>query len=126
MSNPLQPSDSVTSLDPVVEATEQLTRLLDRLGDALAAVDTAALLGVESELSAVLAVMNVNAVCADGAAARSAAQTALTALDRCRRLGASFSGIARALGQRGRAVGGYDRSGGYLDRAGRSSVLVRA
>jgi hypothetical protein len=63
----------------------------------------------------------------DALEARAAARRAGAALLRCRRLGASFSGIARALGRVGRVADGYDRAGTYLEPAfGRSSLQKRA
>jgi len=121
-------TSSTESMSPAqtVEATRQLTRVLDRIGDALAAVDATSLLNVEGELGAAVAAMGAMTMAGDRAAARGAATEAMAALVRCRRLGASFSSVAHALEQVGRSPDGYDRSGGYVERAVHSSVLVRA
>jgi hypothetical protein len=121
-----RPEFRASSQSPAVAATERLTYLLGRMGDALAAVDAKALLEVESELGSAIAAVSAVTTVGDRAAARAAARKALAALLRCRRLGATFSGVARTLGQRGRVVGGYNRLGGYVARAVPSSVLVRA
>jgi hypothetical protein len=125
MSRSLESSSSVTSADPAVDATRQLACVLGRIGDALAAVDAPTLLSLEGDLSGALAALYA-ARLGDRAAARAAAEQGLAALQRCRRLGASFSNVARALRQVGPRVDGYDRAGAYTERTVRASVLVRA
>jgi hypothetical protein len=125
MMTPRQSGPSTTSRDPAVVATEELARVLDRFGDALVDVNAAALLAVQGELDGAVAAMSVVTTVGDHAAARAATGHALQALLRCRRLGASFSDAARALGRVGRSDG-YDRAGGYVERAIHSSVQVRA
>ena len=109
--------------------TGRLADLLDRTGDALVAVDTEALLAIEAEISGAVAELAVVTEVGDRPAFLAAARRARAALLRCRRLGASFSGVARALGQIGRASE-YDRSGGYSASAGSGprmlSVEIRA
>jgi hypothetical protein len=117
---------ALTLHDPAVDAMQQLARVLDRIGDALAAVDATALLAVETELVGMLAKMDAVTRVDDRTAARAASRQASTALVRCRRLGASFSGVTRALARGGRAADGYDCMGGYVERAAPVSVLVRA
>ena len=113
--------------EPIVDATERLTGLLNRIGDALVSVDAAALLAAEAELSVAIAAVGNTSAVGDHAAVLVAARRASAALLRCRRLGASFSGVARALGRVGRQADGYDRAGSYVESAGvRSSVQIRA
>jgi hypothetical protein len=126
MTSPLGTGATATSRDHTVDATLHLARILDSMGDALVAVDVTALLAVESELGAAIAAIHPVAKVGDHAAVRIAADQALTALLRCRRLGASFSDIARALGRVSGATDGYDCMGDYVTRGTRASVLVRA
>ena len=130
MMSPQDSRPSATSPDCPVDATRQLTRILDRMGDALAAMDVTALLAVEGDLGSALAAidagMHAGMQVADRAAARAAARQALTALLRCRRLGASFSDVASAMSRIGGAPAGYDCMGGYVERTVRSSIVVRA
>jgi len=123
------PNFATTSGHQATEAAERLAGLLDRIGDALVAVDTAALLPIEAELFGAVAALSAVTEVGDHTAFPAAALRARTSLLRCRRLGASFSGVARALGQVGRASE-YDRSGGYSEGAGGDrpslSVQIRA
>jgi hypothetical protein len=106
-------------------ATEHLAALLDRIGDALVAVDTAALLAAEAELRQIAGTLG--APTEVDAATVAAARRASAALLRCRRLGASFSGVVRAVESVGRVNDGYDRVGGYIESFGiRPSVQIRA
>jgi hypothetical protein len=113
------------STDRAVDATRRLAVVLGRIGDALATVDAATLLSLEGDLSGALDALYAARV-GDRATARAAAEQGLAALQRCRRLGASFSSVARALGQVGPRADGYDRAGSYTERTVRASVLVRA
>jgi len=114
--------------ESAVDAIQRLARVLDRIGDALAVIDTQALLAVEGELDGALAGMSAKlsaaATVGDRAAALVAGEQAAAALARCRRLGASFSNVAGLLDQAGRAPDGYDRGGAYIKRVRPVSVLV--
>ena len=112
--------------DPLVGAVHELTELLNRIGDALTAVDAEALLAAEAELGRVVAAVHAIGHVGDRLEARAAARQAQAALLRCRRLGASFTGMARAMALAGRAPVQYDRAGAYVERAIRSSLLIRA
>jgi len=118
-------SPSGASTDPAVDATRQLTLVLGRIGDALAAVDATALLALESELSAALAALGATKI-GDRATACAAATQGLAALQRCQRLGGSLTSVSRALRQVGPRADGYDRAGSFTERSVRASVLVRA
>jgi hypothetical protein len=110
----------------VAEAAERLTRVLDRMNGALVASDAAALLALESELQVALAAAGRVAHAGDRACGIAAVASARVVLERCQRLGSSFSEVARGLARISGATDGYDRAGGYVDRAGRSSWLRRA
>lgn len=104
----------------------QLCAALTRVGDALAGVDADALLAAEEALGQAVAAAAIAGDAADRKAALEAVRRARAALMRCRRLGASFSGVARAMGRAGQVVDGYDRAGGYVASVGvRPSVLAR-
>ena len=122
--NELNPIRS--SSDSAAEATARLADLLDRIGDALVAIDAEALLGVEADLfTAVAALGALTEVGGDHVVYEAAAKRARAGLLRCRRLGASFSGIARSLARVGRPAT-YDREGSYLDGvSGRPSLSVQ-
>jgi hypothetical protein len=121
------PEFSATPRLPSAEATEHLARLLTRLADALVAVDAAALLEIEPELGGAIAALGVCTGIGGRAEVAAAAGRAGAALLRCRRLGASFSGMARALGRVGQAEDGYDRAGTYIERPRvYSSLQLRA
>lgn len=122
-----EPNLAVTRSNPTADATEQLAGLLNRIGDALVAVDATALLAVEVEVGYAIAALGAVTDLGDRAATIAAARRVSTALLRCRRLGASFSAVARAMGCVGRAADGYDRAGSYIESTGvRSSVQMRA
>jgi hypothetical protein len=120
--------DSPTAIDgSTLAAVERLHRALTRVGDALVALDGEALLAAEVDLSAATASFAVAPDAGDRRAVLEAVRHARVALLRCRRLGASFAGVSRALGSAGRIADTYDRAGGYVGIASvRSSVEVRA
>jgi len=106
-----------SAVDPIA-ALNELAGALDRIGDALVAIDAAALLEEEPRLGrAVGAVAGLHEI-ADRAAARAAAARVRASLLRCRRLGASISMIVRAL-----TPGVYDKAGGFVSQA--ASVALR-
>ena len=110
-----------------VAAVDRLFHALSRVGDALVALDGEALLRAEIDLSAAAAGVVEKPDSGDRDALLAAVRRAHAALLRCRRLGASFMGVSRAMGRVGRVVGGYDRSGGYIESPGaHGSVQVRA
>jgi len=109
-----------------VAAVVALCRALDRVGDALVAVDGDALLAAEVDLSTATASFASRPDQRDRGAVLEAVRRARFALLRCRRLGASFAGVARSMGQAGRVADGYDRAGGYVQNGPvHSSVQVR-
>jgi hypothetical protein len=95
---------------------------LDRIGDALVGLDAEALLAAEELLGGSMAALAASREVLDRGAALGAGRHARAALLRCRRLGASFSGMSRALAHLG---GGdnYDRAGTYVQPAGGLSSL---
>jgi hypothetical protein len=121
-----QEAPATQTLRTATEVASQLCAALTRVGDALVDVDAAALLAAEEALRHAVAAVAIGGDAVDRPAAIEAVRRARAALMRCRRLGASFSGLARAMGQVGRIVDGYDRAGGYVASVGvRPSVLAR-
>jgi hypothetical protein len=120
------PQSATGSAGTVAEAAEQLTGVLDRMNGALVASDAGALLALESELQAALTAVSRVTQAGDRASGIAAVASARVVLERCQRLGSSFSEVARGLAGISGAADGYDRAGSYVDRAGHSSWLRRA
>jgi len=119
--------DPAATSSATVVAVDRLSHVLNRVGDALVSLDGDVLLSAEAELSAATSSLVVGPDAGDRRAVIDAVRRARVALLRCRRLGASIGGVSRAMGRVGRVVGGYDRSGGYVDGASvHSSVEVTA
>ena len=108
-------SEDVFGRSNAVARIEHLGRALRQVGDALVALDANDMLSAESSLSAAMAALHSVPETTDRAALTVACRQVQTELLRCRRLGASFSKVARAFARRGAAVDGYDRAGGYYD-----------
>ena len=109
------------------DAAVELHAALARVAGALARTDAEALLGAEEGLGRALSGIGGVADAGDRVAAAAALREARAALLRCRRLGASFTTVSRAILRIGdTAPGGYDRAGSYVDRlAGVVSVRAR-
>lgn len=116
-------SHSKTAADAAVELNDALTLV----AEALVKVDVDALLAAETGLGRALTSLGNVTEAGDRAAALAALRRARAALLRCRRLGASFSTVSRALlGVGDSAPDGYTRAGGYAERVGvRPAVLGR-
>jgi hypothetical protein len=104
-------------------AARQVSHALERIAVALARIDASALLAAEADLGRGLAQLDTVRVVSDRDAALVASRDAKAALLRCRRLGASFSRLARAFQQADPATGAYDRAGGVAGPTERSSVV---
>jgi hypothetical protein len=102
-------------LDPVVQIAERLCATLDRIGDALVTIDTAALLDTEGTLEQLLAALATGHAVRDRAALEALVGRAAQALVRCRALGASFAGIAGARSRLRTGVEAYGRDGAYVE-----------
>jgi hypothetical protein len=121
------PQPTSTPSCPAAEASDQLTALLEKMASALTTLDAAALLAIEPELDRAIVRLGALTEVGDRAQVLAATQRAGAALLRCRRLGASFSNVARALGRIGQVANGYDRTGTYVDGVpGRASLQIRA
>ena len=97
----------------LLATAERLADTLERLGDGLVVLDLAALLGTEETLADLLSAMRLTEPWAEGEreAIAAAAQRAHRALLRCRRLGASFSAVARVRLPRIASPDTYTRRG---------------
>jgi hypothetical protein len=78
-----------------VASAERLCCTLERIGDALVAIDSATLLQTEDTLSRLLAVLTLTAATESRETVEPLVGRARAALLRCQTLGAAFNGIAR-------------------------------
>ena len=115
MKGPAESGDMAESPDPIVASAARLCATLERVGDALVALDTETLLETEETLGRLLATLALGEKVHDKAALEPLVQRGREALLRCRRLGASFSGIARARLHLHTAVDAYGRDGVYVE-----------
>ena len=101
--------------DPMVRSAERLCETLDRIGDALVSLDPETLLETEETLEQLLSAINAGGEVEDTDALVRLATRAATALRRCRRLGASFSGIAGTRLRLRTGVETYGRTGSFIE-----------
>ena len=101
--------------DPIVVTARRLCETLDRIGDALVAIDTETLLDTEATLEQLLAALAAGQTVQDRAGLEALVRRAGESLLRCRRLGASFTGIAGARLRLRTGVDTYARDGGFAD-----------
>jgi hypothetical protein len=115
-------------LRTAAEAAVELSDALAAVAAALVTLDVDAMLAAETALGRAVTGLGSVAQAGDRGTATLALQHARAELLRCRRLGASFSAVSRALLQVGDASpDGYTRGGGYVERAGVAvSVRVHA
>jgi hypothetical protein len=106
-----------------VHAVEHLGSVLERIADALVALDCQAMLSLDADLAAALKSLDTSPIADDGEALVAAARRAQRALLRCRRLGGSLSSLSRTLTRASGAAIAYDRTGTVV---GGSSAPVRA
>jgi hypothetical protein len=81
--------------DPIVESAERLCMTLERIGDALIALDVDTLLETEETLRRLLAAIDREERLEDRAALDSLIPRGCAALLRCRRLGSASPTVAR-------------------------------
>ena len=100
--------------DPILRTAERLCETLERIGDALVALDGETLIDTQETLEQLLTTLAAVKSVQDQPAMAAIVRRSVEALTRCRRLGASFSAIA---GTRLRIRSGletYGRDGGYV------------
>lgn len=109
--------------DPIVRIAERLCHTLDRIGDALVAVDAETLLETEETLHRLLSALAGGHAVQDKPALEALIGRAAEALVRCRRLGASFTAIAGTRLRMRTGIEAYDRDGGYVQHAVSGSTV---
>ena len=109
--------------DPVVESAARLCETLERIGDALVALDVQTLLETEETLGRLLAALATEGPAHDPAALAPLVKRARQALVRCRRLGASFASVARVRLPLSTGIATYNRAGGFAERAVSGSAV---
>lgn len=109
--------------DPVVVTARRLCETLDRIGDALVSLDTETLLDTEATLEQLLAALAGGHTVQDRAELEALVRRAAASLLRCRRLGASFTGIAGARLRLRSGVESYGRDGGFYETAVSGSAM---
>jgi hypothetical protein len=107
-----------------VEKAEELCAVLERIAGALVNLDNDALLAAESTLAALVSSFETTdpAVAPDRAAVEALVRRGRAALMRCRRLGASFTGVARGLAAH-TTSDTYNSVGAVADPSGPSSTV---
>jgi hypothetical protein len=109
--------------DPIVLTAERLCETLERIGDALVAVDAETLLETQDTLERLLTTLGRAEVVQDKPALEAVIRRAIEALLRCRRLGASFSTIAGTRLRMRTGLETYGRDGGYVEPAVSGSAV---
>ena len=99
--------------DPILVHAERLCETLERIGDALVSLDAETLLDTQETLERLVSALSAGGEVEDKEALRQMAQRASAALLRCRRLGASFSGIAGTRLRLRTGVETYGRTGSF-------------
>lgn len=103
--------------DPLLAHAERLCETLERIGDALVAIDAETLVETQDTLEQLVSALNAGGAVEDVDALKRTARRAATALLRCRRLGASFSGIAGTRLRLRTGVETYGRTGSFVEPA---------
>ena len=102
------------STESYVASAERLCDTLERIGDALVAIDTATLQQTEDTLARILAALASQSTTQDRATVEPLVRRARTALLRCRTLGASFDSVARVRLPLCTGGDGYGSDGGHV------------
>jgi hypothetical protein len=103
--------------DPIVRTAERLCETLERIGDALVALDGDTLLETEETLQQLLSTLGRATSVKDKPALAVVVRRSIDALTRCRQLGASFSAIAGTRLRMRTGLETYGRDGGYVEPA---------
>ena len=103
-----------------VDTTERLCEVLERIAGALVDLDNEALLAAEVTLAELIGTCAADegAPAPDRAAVEAVVARGRTALMRCRRLGASFTGMTRARLSARATLDTYNRTGGAAGACG--------
>ena len=103
--------------DPILRTAERLCETLERIGDALVALNADTLLETQETLEQLLATLGTATSVQDKPALAAIVRRSIVALARCRRLGASFSAIAGTRLRMRTGLETYGRDGGYVEAA---------
>jgi hypothetical protein len=101
--------------DPIVRTAERLCETLERIGDALVAVDGDTLLETQETLERLLTTLASARSVEDKPALDAVVRRSIDALLRCRCLGASFSVIAGTRLRMRTGLETYGRDGEYVE-----------
>ena len=82
--------------DPIAQSAERLCETLERIGDALVALDVETLLETEETLGRLLAAVGRASQTEDRSGLEPLIKRGRAALVRCRRLGGAFTSVARS------------------------------
>ena len=109
--------------DPIVGTAERLCETLERIGDALVALDADTLLETQETLEQLLATLGAATTVQDKPALAAVVRRSVQALARCRMLGASFSAIAGTRLRMRTGLETYGRDGSYVETAVSGSAV---
>ena len=109
--------------DPILGTAERLCETLERIGDALVALDADALLETQETLEQLLATLGAATTVQDKPALAAVVGRSVQALARCRMLGASFSAIAGTRLRMRTGLETYGRDGSYVKTAVSGSAV---
>jgi hypothetical protein len=109
--------------DPIVQSAERLCATLERIGDALVALDVDTLLETEETLGRLLAAVGSENRFEDRAALEPLVRRGRDALLRCRRVGGAFTSVARSRLPLHTGIETYDRDDEYPEHAVSGSAV---
>lgn len=109
--------------DPILRTAERLCETLERIGDALVALDADTLLDTEETLEQLLATLSQVTSVQDKPAMAVVVRRSIDALTRCRMLGASFSAMAGTRLRLRAGLETYGRDGSYVETAVSGSAV---
>lgn len=112
-----------SSPEPILESAERLCSILERIGDGLVELDTQTLLDTEETLGRLVAVVASGGSIDHRAALEPVVRRGREALLRCRRLGASYTSVARVRLHLCTGLDTYDRRGEYAGNAATGSAV---
>jgi hypothetical protein len=113
----------IEASDPIVRTAERLCETLERIGDALVAVDAETLLETQDNFERLLTALGAAQTVQDKPALEAVVRRAVDALIRCRRLGASFSSIAGTRLRMRTGLATYGRDGEFVEPAVSGSTV---
>ena len=103
--------------DPILRTAERLCETLERIGDALVALDAETLLETQETLEQLVTTLSTATTVQDKPALAAVVRRSIEALARCRMLGASFSAIAGTRLRMRTGLETYGRDGGFVQPA---------